>query len=57
LKNADGKCSVCGAPLNTDRAKSAQLQASHGDKAYYFECPDCKRMFEMNPAWYAQQGY
>ncbi len=57
LKNPDGKCSVCGASLNADQAKAAQLQVSHGDKAYYFECPDCKRMFEMNPAWYAQQVY
>jgi mono/diheme cytochrome c family protein/YHS domain-containing protein len=57
LKNPDGKCSVCGAPLKIESAKAAQLQASQGDKTYYFECPDCKRMFEMNPAWYAQQAY
>jgi YHS domain-containing protein/mono/diheme cytochrome c family protein len=57
LKNPDGQCSVCGAPLQIERAKAAQLQASQGGKTYYFECPDCKRMFEMNPAWYAQQAY
>ncbi|MCI0691117.1 hypothetical protein L0337_03815 [candidate division KSB1 bacterium] len=57
LKNPDGKCSVCGAPLKIESAKVAQLQASQNDKAFYFECPDCKRMFEMNPDWYAQQGY
>lgn len=55
LKNPDGKCSVCGAPLNQGQAKAAQLEVIHGDKVYYFECPECKRMFEMNPAWYAQQ--
>ena len=55
LKNPDGKCPVCGAPLKTEAAKAAQLQASQGNKTYYFECSDCKRMFEMNPAWYAQQ--
>lgn len=55
LKNPDGKCPVCGAPLKIESAKAAQLQASEAGKTYYFECPDCKRMFEMNPAWYAQQ--
>jgi mono/diheme cytochrome c family protein/YHS domain-containing protein len=57
LKNPDGKCPVCGAPLKIASAKAAQVEVSHGDKTYYFECADCKRMFEMNPDWYAQQGY
>ncbi len=55
LKNPDGKCFVCGAPLKIESAKAAQLHVSQGDKVYYFECSDCKRMFEMNPDWYAQQ--
>jgi mono/diheme cytochrome c family protein/YHS domain-containing protein len=57
LEKPDGRCPVCGALLKIEQAKTAQLQASHADKVYNFECADCKRMFEMNPDWYAQHGY
>ncbi len=57
LHNADGVCPVCGAQLKIEQAKAGQLEASHDGKGYYFECADCKRMFEMNPSWYAEHGY
>jgi YHS domain-containing protein/mono/diheme cytochrome c family protein len=57
LRNSDGVCLVCGASLKIDQAKAAQLEASYDGKTYYFECPDCKRLFEMNAAWYAVRGH
>jgi YHS domain-containing protein/mono/diheme cytochrome c family protein len=57
LRNPDGLCPVCGASLKVDQARAGQLEASHDGKAYYFECADCKRVFEMNADWYVQHGY
>jgi YHS domain-containing protein/mono/diheme cytochrome c family protein len=57
LKNADGRCPVCGAPLLTAESIANHLQSSYKNTTYYFECPDCKIVFERDPAWHSQSGY
>lgn len=53
LKDADGNCPVCGARLKRSNA----LVATYEDKEFYFECPDCKVVFERDPAWHSQSGH
>jgi YHS domain-containing protein len=57
LKNPDDKCPVCGAPLKISQAQAEALQVTHTGKTYYFDCADCKRMFERDASWYVQHGY
>jgi mono/diheme cytochrome c family protein/YHS domain-containing protein len=57
LKNPDGRCPVCGAPLKLANAKAEDLQSTYADKTYYFDCADCKRLFERDASWYAEHGY
>jgi mono/diheme cytochrome c family protein/YHS domain-containing protein len=51
LQNPDGVCPVCGAPLKMAGA----LQTEYQGKSYYFECEDCKRLFERDAGWYANK--
>jgi len=51
LQNPDGACPVCGAPLKMAGA----LQAEYQGKSFYFECDDCKRLFERDAGWYAKK--
>ena len=53
LSDADGSCPVCGARLQTSEAAVAVYEG----KEYYFECPDCKVVFERDPAWHTQSGH
>jgi mono/diheme cytochrome c family protein/YHS domain-containing protein len=57
LKNPDGACPVCGAPLQIAKAQVDNLQAAHNAKVYYFDCADCKRLFERAANWYVEHGY
>jgi mono/diheme cytochrome c family protein/YHS domain-containing protein len=57
LKDPDGICPVCGAPLKISEAEANHLVASYAGKKFYFECPDCKVVFERDPAWHSQSGY
>lgn len=57
LDKVDARCPVCGAMLEQDQAVQNSLQASHGGKFYYFECPECKEIFLQDPAGYARSGY
>ena len=57
LKNPDGKCPVCGAPLQVAQAKTEALEITFAGKTYYFDCIDCKHMFEKDTHWYVQHGY
>jgi mono/diheme cytochrome c family protein/YHS domain-containing protein len=57
LVNPDGRCPVCGAPVQISDAASNHLQSTYNNKVYHFECPDCKVVFERDPAWHSQSGY
>ena len=57
LKNPDGVCPVCGAPLKISKAQADGLQATHDGKTFYFDCADCKRLYERDASWYGQHGY
>ena len=57
LKNPDATCPVCGVPLQISKAATGDLQAAVDGKNYYFDCADCKRLFERDTNWYVQHGY
>ena len=57
LQNPDGRCPICGAPLKKSEAAANHLESTYNDKLYYFECPDCKVVFQRDPAWHSQSGY
>jgi cytochrome c553/YHS domain-containing protein len=57
LTNFDARCPVCGALLQKAAAIRSSLEATHNGKFYYFECPDCKKMFLTDPDWYSRTGY
>jgi mono/diheme cytochrome c family protein len=57
LKNPDGACPVCGAPLQIARAQAGDLQMAHDGKTFYFDCADCRRIFERDAGWYVEHGY
>ena len=57
LKNPDGACPVCGAPLKLARAQAEALQTTLADQTYSFDCADCKHLFERDASWYVQHGY
>lgn len=57
LKNLDDICPVCGAPLSTTVARKTNLWAQHGDKTFYFECPDCRTAFLRDPKRFSKSGY
>jgi YHS domain-containing protein len=57
LTNLDARCPVCGAAVEKSAAIKSSLQASHLGKFYYFECPDCKKIFLSDPGRYSKSGY
>ena len=57
LKDHDGICPVCGAPLMISEAMANHLKVAYQGTDYYFECPDCKVVFQRDPAWHSQSGY
>jgi YHS domain-containing protein/mono/diheme cytochrome c family protein len=57
LKNPDAACTVCGAPLKVSQAQAEGLQATFAGKTYYFDCVDCKRLFERDASWYVEHGF
>jgi YHS domain-containing protein len=57
LKDPDAVCPVCGAPLKISKAQAENLQAVYSDKTYYFDCADCKRLFDRDARWYEQHGF
>lgn len=57
LKDLDGICPVCGAPLNIAVARRNNMWAQYGDKTYYFECPDCKTAFLRDRKRHSKSGY
>jgi mono/diheme cytochrome c family protein/YHS domain-containing protein len=56
LKHPDGACPVCGAALKQAEAMANGWQTDYQGKSYYFECSDCKRMFERDARWYAEKS-
>lgn len=57
LASHDARCPVCGATLLKAAAIKNSLEVSHNGKFYYFECPDCKKIFLSNPRLYSRSGY
>ncbi|MDZ7363259.1 MAG: hypothetical protein ONB46_21450 [candidate division KSB1 bacterium] len=57
LDEADGVCPICGAPVKFSEAEANHLKVTYQNKDYYFECPDCKIVFDRDPAWRSQSGY
>jgi YHS domain-containing protein/mono/diheme cytochrome c family protein len=57
LENPDGVCPICGAPVKFSEAEANHLKVTFQGKDYYFECPDCKIVFEKDPVWRSQSGY
>jgi YHS domain-containing protein len=57
LQNPDGICPICGAPLKIADAEANHLAVTYQGSKFYFECPDCKVVFERDPAWHSQSGY
>jgi YHS domain-containing protein len=57
LSSFDARCPVCGAALLKAAAIKNSLETSLDGKFYYFECPDCKKIFLSDPAWYSRTGY
>lgn len=55
--NPDARCPVCGAEVEKAAAIKNSLEASHGGKFFYFECPDCKEIFLRDPGRYSKSGY
>lgn len=57
LNEPDGFCPICGAPVKFADAEANHLKATFQNQDYYFECPDCKVVFDRDPAWRSQSGY
>jgi mono/diheme cytochrome c family protein len=57
LENPDGICPICGAPLAKSEAEANHLMVTYKNAKFHFECPDCKKVFERDPAWHSQSGY
>lgn len=57
LDHPDAICPICGADVQKSDAEANLLKVSFEGKDYYFECPDCKIVFERDPTWRSQSGY
>ncbi len=47
---------VCGMDVDESRARAAGRMSEHRGKTYYFCMDECKKMFDNDPAHYAEKG-